>query len=76
MLGYSKSPLTSSFGYVVAADAVRLVMVLSISGMRISSAFAVPAVRSPPPRRVPADNSPATARFNHACMCVFSFPAP
>ena len=76
MLGYSKSPLTSSLGYVVAADAVRLVMVLPMSGMRISSAFAVPAVRSPLPIRVPADTMPATIRFSHVRIIGFPSPIP
>lgn len=59
-----------------AADAVRLVMVLPMSGMRISSAFAVPAIRSPPPIRVPADTMPATIRFSHVRIIGFPSPIP
>ena len=58
----------------MAADVVRLVMVLPMSGMRISSAFAVPAIRSPPPIRVPADTMPATIRFSH--VRIIGFPSP
>lgn len=55
---------------------LRVVMVLPMSGMRISSAFAVPAVRSPPPIRVPADTMPATIRFSHVRIIGFPSPIP